>query len=70
MMLINPLYKRIYHNVTISNSNQKELLLGYEHLITSYGIPDTILRISEFGGKDKGKCQMIMIIILIILTMH
>ena len=22
-------------------------------MITSYGIPDTILKISEFGGKDK-----------------
>ena len=22
-------------------------------MVTSYGIPDTILKISEFGGKDK-----------------
>ena len=28
-------------------------MAGLRALITSYGIPDTILRISEFGGKDK-----------------
>ena len=26
-------------------------------MITSYGIPDTILRISEFGGKDRNESQ-------------
>ena len=28
-------------------------MAGLRALITSYGIPDTILKISEFGGKDK-----------------
>jgi hypothetical protein len=28
-------------------------LPGLRALITSYGIPDTVLRINEYGGKDK-----------------
>ncbi len=31
----------------------KGTLPGLRALITSYGIPDTILRINEYGGKDK-----------------
>jgi hypothetical protein len=31
----------------------KGTLPGLRALITSYGIPDTILRIKEYGGKDK-----------------
>jgi hypothetical protein len=46
------LYKRIYHNIPYL-LNTKGTLTGLRALITSYGIPDTILRISEFGGKDK-----------------
>ena len=46
------LYKRIYHNIPYL-LNSKGTIPGLRALITSYGIPDTILRISEFGGKDK-----------------
>ena len=46
------LYKRIYHNIPYL-LNTKGTITGLRALITSYGIPDTILRISEFGGKDK-----------------
>ncbi len=46
------LYKRIYHNIPYLLKT-KGTLTGLRALITSYGIPDTILKISEFGGKDK-----------------
>jgi hypothetical protein len=46
------LYKRIYHNIPYLLKT-KGTLPGLRALITSYGIPDTILRINEFGGKDK-----------------
>jgi hypothetical protein len=46
------LYKRIYHNLPYLLKT-KGTLPGLRALITSYGIPDTVLRINEFGGKDK-----------------
>ena len=46
------LYKRIYHNIPYLLKT-KGTVGGIRALITSYGIPDTILRINEFGGKDK-----------------
>lgn len=46
------LYKRIYHNLPYLLKS-KGTITGLRALITSYGIPDTILRISEFGGKDQ-----------------
>ena len=46
------LYKRLYHNLPYLLKS-KGTIPGLRSLITSYGIPDTILRISEFGGKDK-----------------
>jgi len=46
------LYKRIYHNLPYL-LKAKGTLPGLRALITSYGIPDTVLRINEFGGKDK-----------------
>ena len=46
------LYKRIYHNIP-RLLKTKGTIPGLRALITSYGIPDTILRINEFGGKDK-----------------
>ena len=46
------IYKRIYHNLPYL-LKAKGTVAGLRTLITSYGIPDTILRISEFGGKDK-----------------
>jgi hypothetical protein len=46
------LYKRIYHNLPYL-LKAKGTIPGLRALITSYGIPDTILRINEYGGKDK-----------------
>ena len=45
------LYKRIYHNIPYLLKT-KGTVAGLRALITSYGIPDTILRINEFGGKN------------------
>jgi hypothetical protein len=45
-------YKRIYHNLPYI-LKKKGTPEGLRALITLYGIPDTILRINEFGGKDK-----------------
>ena len=45
-------YKRLYHNLP-ALVKKKGTLAGLRLLINTYGIPDTILRISEFGGKDK-----------------
>ena len=46
------IYKRIYHNIPYLLKT-KGTIAGLRALITSYGIPDTILRINEFGGKDR-----------------
>ena len=46
------IYKRIYHNLPYLLKS-KGTVAGLRTLINSYGIPDTILRISEFGGKDR-----------------
>jgi hypothetical protein len=46
------IYKRIYHNLPYL-LKKKGTVEGLRTLITLYGIPDTILRINEFGGKDK-----------------
>jgi hypothetical protein len=46
------LYKRIYHNLPYLLKS-KGTLPALRTLITSYGIPDTVLRINEYGGKDK-----------------
>ena len=46
------LYKRLYHNLPYL-LKAKGTIPGLRALIISYGIPDTILRINEFGGKDK-----------------
>ena len=50
------LYKRIYHNLPYLLKT-KGTVTGLRALITSYGIPDTILRINEFGGKDRNNSQ-------------
>jgi hypothetical protein len=50
------LYKRIYHNLPYLLKT-KGTVAGLRALITSYGIPDTILRINEFGGKDRNNDQ-------------
>ena len=46
------IYKRIYHNLPYL-LKKKGTVEGIRNLITLYGIPDTVLRVSEFGGKDK-----------------
>ena len=46
------IYKRLYHNLPLL-LKQKGTVAGLRNLINIYGIPDTILRISEFGGRDK-----------------
>ena len=46
------IYKRLYHNLPLL-VKKKGTLEGLSLLLNSYGIPDTILRINEFGGKDK-----------------
>ncbi len=50
------LYKRIYHNLPYLLKT-KGTIAGLRALITSYGIPDTILRINEFGDKDRNNSQ-------------
>ena len=46
------LYKRIFHNLPYL-LKKKGTIEGLRALINTYGIPDSALRISEFGGKDK-----------------
>jgi hypothetical protein len=45
-------YKRLYNALPLL-LKKKGTVDGLKALITVYGIPDTILRVSEFGGKDK-----------------
>jgi len=45
-------YKRIYHNIPYL-AKTKGTIPGLRALINCFGVPDTILRISEFGGRDK-----------------
>lgn len=50
--LSSEIHKRIYHNLPLL-VKKKGTVAGLHLLRTIYGIPDTILRINEFGGKDK-----------------
>jgi hypothetical protein len=45
------IYKRIYHNLPIL-LKKKGTTEGLKLLLNIYGIPDTIVRINEFGGKS------------------
>jgi len=45
------IYKRIYHNLPYL-LKKKGTVDGLRTLINIYGIPDTILRINEFGGQS------------------
>jgi hypothetical protein len=45
-------YKKIYHNLPYL-LKKKGTVDGVRTLINVFGIPDTIIRINEFGGKDK-----------------
>ncbi len=51
------LYKRIYHNIPYLLKT-KGTIAGLRALITSYGIPDTILKVNEFGGKNRKSTQV------------
>jgi hypothetical protein len=46
------IYKRIYHNLPYLVKT-KGTIPGLRALINCFGVPDTVLRISEFGGRDK-----------------
>mgnify|MGYP003641825382 CR=1 FL=1 len=46
------IYKRLYHNMAYL-VKKKGTISGLRQLINIWGIPDTILRINEFGGKNK-----------------
>jgi hypothetical protein len=44
--------KRLYHNMSYL-LKKKGTVSGLRQLINVWGIPNTVLRISEFGGKDR-----------------
>jgi len=46
------IFKRLYHNMS-SLVKRKGTVSGLRQLINIWGIPNTILRINEFGGKNK-----------------
>jgi hypothetical protein len=46
------IYKRLYHNLPYL-LKAKGTIPGLRALINCFGVPDTVLRISEFGGRDK-----------------
>ena len=50
--LSSEVYKRLYHNLPLL-LKKKGTAAGLRNLINAFGIPDTILRINEFGGKDR-----------------
>ena len=50
--LSSEVYKRLYHNLPYL-LKKKGTIEGLNTLITTFGIPDTILRVYEYGGKDE-----------------
>ena len=46
------LYKRLYHNLPYLLKT-RGTARGLRALINCFGVPDTVLRINEFGGSDK-----------------
>ena len=46
------IFKRLYHNMAYL-VKKKGTVAGLRQLINIWGIPNTILRINEFGGKNK-----------------
>ena len=46
------IFKRLYHNMAYL-VKKKGTIAGLRQLINIWGIPSTILRINEFGGKNK-----------------
>lgn len=49
--LTSEVYKRLYHNLP-ALLKKKGTVAGLRTLINAYGVPETILRVTEFGGKD------------------
>ena len=45
------IFKRLYHNMSYL-VKKKGTVAGLRQLINIWGVPNTILRINEFGGKD------------------
>jgi len=45
------IYKRLYHNLPYL-LKKKGTIEGLRTLLTCFGVPDTILQITEFGGKN------------------
>ena len=50
--LSSEIYKRLYHNLPYL-LKKKGTVEGLNTLITTFGIPDTVLRVYEYGGKDQ-----------------
>jgi hypothetical protein len=46
------IYSRLYHNLP-TILKKKGTIEGLRTIINCYGVPNTVLRISEFGGKDR-----------------
>ena len=46
------IYKRLYHNLPYL-LKKKGTVAGLQLLIDCFGVPDTLLRIYEYGGKDR-----------------
>ena len=50
------IFKRLYHNMAYL-VKKKGTISGLRQLINIWGIPSTILRINEFGGKNKDEAD-------------
>lgn len=50
------IYKRLYHNLPLL-LKKKGTVEGMKLLLTLFGIPSTILRVNEYGGKDKNNAN-------------
>jgi hypothetical protein len=48
------IFKRLYHNMAYL-VKKKGTISGLRQLINIWGVPSTILRINEFGGKDQNE---------------
>ena len=50
------IYKRLYHNLPLL-LKKKGTVEGMKLLLTLFGIPSTVLRVNEYGGKDKNNAN-------------
>lgn len=50
------IYKRLYHNLPLL-LKKKGTVEGMKLLLTLFGVPSTILRVNEYGGKDKNNAN-------------